>query len=158
LIEHINNLSDKELLETQEAAEKALRQQGITFSVYGDKEAEEKILPFDILPRVIPANEWAAIEPGMKQRIKALNLFIDDVYNEQRILNDGVIPKDLVLSSECYLPQCRGISPPKKIWIHITGTDLVCIGFLGIVHWAVWVLLKIPDHLLGFGLGHLVAP
>jgi uncharacterized circularly permuted ATP-grasp superfamily protein len=128
LIEHINNLSDKELLETQEAAEKALRQQGITFSVYGDKEAEEKILPFDILPRVIPANEWAAIEPGMKQRIKALNLFIDDVYNEQRILNDGVIPKDLVLSSECYLPQCRGISPPKKIWIHITGTDLVRDG------------------------------
>jgi len=125
LIERINNLPAQELLQTQEAAEKALRQQGITFSVYGDEQGEEKIFPFDILPRIIPAKEWAELEPGMKQRIKALNLFIDDVYNEQRILNDGVIPKDLVLSSECYLPQCKGISPPKKIWIHITGTDLV---------------------------------
>ena len=125
LIERINNLPEQELLQTQEAAEKALRQQGITFSVYGDEQGEEKIFPFDILPRIIPAKEWAELEPGMKQRIRALNLFIDDVYNEQRILNDGVIPKDLVLSSECYLPQCKGISPPKKIWIHITGTDLV---------------------------------
>ena len=125
LIERINNLPAQELLQTQEAAEKALRQQGITFSVYGDEQGEEKIFPFDILPRIIPAKEWAELEPGMKQRIKALNLFIDDVYNEQRILNDGIIPKDLVLSSECYLPQCQGISPPKKIWIHITGTDLV---------------------------------
>ncbi len=128
LIERINALPAKDLRRRQKAAERALYQQGITFSVYGDKKGNEKIMPFDILPRVVTAAEWEVLERGMKQRIKALNLFIDDIYNDQKILKDNVIPKELVLSSECYLKQCKGLSPPKGIWIHITGTDLVRDG------------------------------
>ncbi|MDB2414875.1 circularly permuted type 2 ATP-grasp protein [Rickettsiales bacterium] len=125
LVERINGLPNNDLRRRQKAAENALYQQGITFSVYGDKKGTEKIMPFDILPRIITAKEWKILEKGLKQRIKALNLFIDDIYNGQKILKDKIIPKDLVLSSECYQKQCEGMSPPKKIWIHITGTDLV---------------------------------
>lgn len=125
LIDHIKSISQKDLLRRQKAAENALYQQGITFSVYGDKKGTEKIFPFDILPRIITANEWTVIEKGLKQRIKALNLFIDDVYSKQKIFKDIPALKELVLTSECYLKECRGITPPKKIWIHITGTDLV---------------------------------
>ncbi len=125
LIEQINSLHPKELRRRQKAAERALHQQGITFSVYGDKKGTEKIFPFDILPRIVPAAEWEILEKGLKQRIEALNLFIDDVYGDQKILKDKIVPETLVLSSECYLKQCVGLSPPKKIWIHVTGTDLV---------------------------------
>jgi len=128
LIEHVNGMSANELRRRQKSAEHALYQQGITFSVYGNKKGTEKIMPFDILPRVITAEEWMIFERGMKQRIKALNMFINDVYNDQKILKDNIVPKDLVLSSECYLKQCEGLSPPKGIWIHITGTDLVRDG------------------------------
>jgi uncharacterized circularly permuted ATP-grasp superfamily protein len=124
-IDQINALSTKELRSRQKAAEHALHQQGITFSVYGNKSGTEKIFPFDILPRIIPSNEWDVLERGLRQRIEALNLFIDDIYNDQKILKDKAVPKSLVLSSQCYLKQCIGLSPPKKIWIHITGTDLV---------------------------------
>lgn len=128
LIDHVNALSGKDLRRRQKAAEQALYQQGITFSVYGNAKGTEKIFPFDILPRIVTAKEWSVLERGMKQRIKALNLFINDIYNDQKILKDKVIPKELVLSSECYLKQCEGLSPPKGIWIHITGTDLVRDG------------------------------
>ena len=125
LIEQINALSPKELRRLQKAAELALYQQGITFSVYGDKKGTEKIIPFDIIPRIVPGDEWAILERGLKQRIEALNLFIDDVYNGQKILKDKAIPSQLVLSSACYLKQCKGLKPPGGVWIHITGTDLV---------------------------------
>jgi len=125
LFDHLNELTAKDLRRRQKAAEYALFQQGITFSVYGNKKGTEKIFPFDILPRIIKAKEWSVLELGMKQRIRALNLFIDDIYNEQKILKDKIIPRELILSSECYLKQCQGISPKNKIWIHITGTDLV---------------------------------
>ena len=125
LVEQINALPPKELLRMQKASELALYQQGITFSVYGDKKGTEKIMPFDIIPRIVPGDEWAVLEKGLKQRITALNLFINDVYNEQKILKDKIIPKELILSSACFLKQCQGIKPPKGIWIHITGTDLV---------------------------------
>ncbi len=125
LIEQINSLPPKELKRLQSAAELALYQQGITFNVYGDKKGTEKIIPFDIIPRVVPADEWAMLERGLKQRIEALNMFIDDIYNEQKILKDKIIPEKLVLSSACYLKQCIGLKPPGGIWIHITGTDLV---------------------------------
>ncbi len=127
-VEQINALPQKELRRRQKAAEHALHQQGITFSVYGDKKGTEKIFPYDIIPRIVPAKEWEVMERGLKQRIKALNLFIDDIYNDQKILKDGAVPRSLVLSSECYLKQCEGLSPPKGIWIHITGTDLVRDG------------------------------
>jgi len=125
LIEQINALPPKELRRLQKAAELALYQQGITFSVYGDKKGTEKIIPFDIIPRIVPGDEWAILERGLKQRIEALNLFIDDIYNEQKILKDKIIPSSLILSSACYLKQCKGLKPPNGVWIHITGTDLV---------------------------------
>jgi len=125
LLKQINALSPKELRARQKAAEQLLYQQGITFSVYGDKKGTEKIFPFDIIPRVVPSEEWSVLEAGLKQRIEALNLFIDDIYHDQKILKDKIIPKALVLSSACYLKQCRGLTPPKGIWVHITGTDLV---------------------------------
>lgn len=125
LVEQINALPPKELMRIQKASELALYQQGITFSVYGDKKGTEKIMPFDIIPRIVPGDEWAVLERGLKQRITALNLFIHDIYNEQKILKDKIVPKELILSSACYLKQCQGLKPPKGIWIHITGTDLV---------------------------------
>ncbi len=125
LIEKINNLAFKELKQRQRAAELMLYQLGNTFNVYGNKKGREKILPFDIIPRIIPESQWRPIEAGLKQRIEALNLFIDDIYNEQKILKDNIIPAELILSSACYLQECRQLKVPKNIWIHITGTDLI---------------------------------
>jgi len=125
VVERFNALPLEELKRRQQAAEKALLQMGITFSVYGDEQGTERIFPFDIVPRIIPRNEWAEIEAGLKQRIQALNLFIDDLYHEQKILKDGIIPKELVFSASGYRTECIGLNPPGGIWCHITGTDLV---------------------------------
>ena len=97
----------------------------MTFSVYGSGEGTEKILPFDTIPRIIDIREWTVLEAGLKQRITALNLFIDDIYNDQKILNDGIIPRDLIESCPGYLKPMQGYNPPLGIWCHITGTDLV---------------------------------
>ncbi len=125
LMERIESFPDGELNRRQIAAEYALLRMGITFNVYADEQGIEKIFPFDLIPRIIGANEWNWIERGLKQRIHALNLFIDDVYHDQKILKDGVVPSDIVLSSERYLKQCIGLDPPRGVWCHITGTDLV---------------------------------
>ena len=125
LAERIEGFPDGELARRQIAAEYALLRMGITFNVYADEQGIEKIFPFDLIPRIIDANEWNWIERGLKQRIHALNLFIDDVYHDQKILKDGVVPSDVVLSSERYLKPCIGLDPPRGIWCHITGTDLV---------------------------------
>ncbi len=125
LMERIESFPDGELNRRQIAAEYALLRMGITFNVYADEQGIEKIFPFDLIPRIIDANEWEWIERGLKQRIHALNLFIDDVYHDQKILKDGVVPSDVVLSSERYLKPCIGLDPPRGIWCHITGTDLV---------------------------------
>ena len=109
----------------QKAAEALLLKMGITFNVYGQDEGREKIFPFDIIPRIVPAQDWQQIETGLKQRIYALNEFLQDVYNEKKILKDGVIPEELILSSRTYRKECEGFTPPKGIWCHITGTDLV---------------------------------
>jgi uncharacterized circularly permuted ATP-grasp superfamily protein len=115
----------EELQLRQQAAEKTLLQMGITFSVYGDDQGAERIFPFDIVPRIIPHHEWSGIETGLKQRVQALNLFIDDLYHDQKILKDGIIPTDLVLSASGYRSECQGLNPPGGVWCHITGTDLV---------------------------------
>ena len=128
LVERIEGFPDGELARRQIAAEYALLRMGITFNVYADEQGVEKIFPFDLIPRIIDANEWNWIEQGLKQRIHALNLFIDDVYHDQKIIKDGVIPAEVVLSSERYLQQCIGLDPPRGIWCHITGTDLVRDG------------------------------
>jgi len=125
LAKAIESLPDGELLTRQQAAEQALLQMGITFNVYGEKAGVEKIFPFDILPRIVSSGEWGRIEAGLKQRIRALNLFIDDIYHHQRILKDGILPRDIIFTAKSYRQQCVGWNPPAGIWCHITGTDLV---------------------------------
>jgi uncharacterized circularly permuted ATP-grasp superfamily protein len=119
------SLADGELARRQCAAERALLDLGITFNVYGEESGAEKIFPFDVVPRIVEALEWETIERGLKQRIRALNLFIDDVYGAGRILADRVVPRELVLGASAYLPQCVGLKPPKGVWCHVVGTDLV---------------------------------
>src|SRR5262245_51062952 len=125
LLETIESLEEGHLLRSQRAAERLLLQMGITFNVYGDSAGTERIFPFDLIPRIVRADEWEWIERGLKQRIHSLNEFIDDVYHDQKILKDKVIPEEVVRSAAFYRRQCRGINPPGRVWCHITGTDLV---------------------------------
>ena len=106
----------------------AFLRQGITFNVYGDSAGTEKIFPFDMLPRIIPAKEWEYLERGLTQRITALNLFLHDIYHEQRILKDGVIPPHYVLSGKHFRREFAGFNVPKDIYIHVCGTDLIRDG------------------------------
>jgi uncharacterized circularly permuted ATP-grasp superfamily protein len=125
VLETINSLDIGQLLRYKHAAERLLLQWGITFNVYGDNQGTERIFPFDLLPRIVPAAEWDYIERGLKQRIHALNAFIDDIYHDQKILKDGAIPADVVTSAVSYRKECHGLNPPFGVWCHITGTDLV---------------------------------
>ncbi|MCA9238792.1 MAG: circularly permuted type 2 ATP-grasp protein [Planctomycetales bacterium] len=124
-IGRLEELGVDELRRRQSAADMQMRNAGITFNVYGHQDGVEKVWPFDIMPRVIGHQEWERIEAGLRQRVTALNLFIDDVYNEQRILNDGVVPRDLIMSSKPLRPEMQGFSPTHKAWCHISGVDLV---------------------------------
>ena len=126
IAEKLSRMSVAELAECRQTAEAALRRLGITFNVYGDEGAQERIMPFDVIPRVIANEEWSYMEKGLIQRITALNLFLEDIYHDQKIIHDNVIPADVVLSSKGFLKECMGFSPPKKIWCHITGTDIIC--------------------------------
>ncbi len=128
LLDTLATLPDGEILNRQRAAERLLLQMGITFNVYGEQAGVEKIFPFDILPRIVSAEEWVRIDLGLKQRIRALNLFIDDLYHDQKILNDGIVPREIILSAKSFRHQCIGFNPPRGIWCHITGTDLVRHG------------------------------
>lgn len=125
LVRRLIALTDGELERRQKAADLTLLNMGITFNVYGHEAGTEKIWPFDIIPRIIDAAEWDYIERGLKQRIRALNAFIGDIYNEQKILHDGVLPEYLLASAQTLLRPCAGLKPPRDIWCHITGTDLV---------------------------------
>jgi uncharacterized circularly permuted ATP-grasp superfamily protein len=125
LVRRIESLAGGELMALQKAAEASLMQMGITFNVYGDSAGTERIFPFDIIPRIIEAAEWEVIEAGLKQRIFAINSFIDDIYHDRAIIKDRIVPEDLVLSGQSYRPQCAGLNPPRGIWCHVTGTDLV---------------------------------
>ncbi|SMF24913.1 circularly permuted type 2 ATP-grasp protein [Pseudobacteriovorax antillogorgiicola] len=125
IIDQINALPTGDLKKRQKAAEMHLLQAGITFNVYGSRKGKEKIFPFDIIPRVIQHEEWSILEKGLMQRIHALNLFIDDIYNDCKILKDGVIPKEVILSAESYRKESVGMKPPNGVWIHVTGTDLI---------------------------------
>jgi uncharacterized circularly permuted ATP-grasp superfamily protein len=125
IVERINSLPDGDLKRRQLAAEAALLEMGITFAVYGSEEGADRIFPFDVIPRIVEPSDWLHIERGLKQRIYAINLFLNDVYNEQRITKDKVIPLDLIESSRVFRSQCMNLSPPKGIWCHITGTDII---------------------------------
>jgi uncharacterized circularly permuted ATP-grasp superfamily protein len=125
LVHLINQMQPGELVRRQRAIERSLYQMGITFTVYSDSAGTEKIMPFDILPRIISSVLWHHIEAGLKQRIKALNHFLADVYSDRQIVADGVIPAELIDSASTYLPQCQGLKPFHDVWCHVTGTDLV---------------------------------
>ncbi|WXB15612.1 circularly permuted type 2 ATP-grasp protein [Pendulispora albinea] len=125
LARKLESLSAEELRARQVAAERALLTRGITFNVYGSDAGTEKIFPFDIIPRVMPASTWTTIERGLKQRVIALNLFLTDIYGPQKIVKEGVVPQSLVASAAGFLPACRDVKPPRGIYCHVVGTDLV---------------------------------
>jgi uncharacterized circularly permuted ATP-grasp superfamily protein len=125
LIDRINGMTPEELLRRKDAAQVMLLKMGVTFNVYSDDEGQERILPFDIIPRIIANPEWQTLEAGLKQRIYALNQFLQDIYGDQKILKDGIIPAELIQSATGFLKPCMGMKPPADIWCHITGTDLV---------------------------------
>ncbi len=125
VIDRLHQLSKSELVSRQKAAEAAFMQMGITFGVYGDQKGLEKVFPFDIIPRIVNAKDWDLIDRGIKQRVYALNKFINDIYNEQKIIKDGIIPREMILSSIAYRKECVGLKPPKGIWCHISGIDLI---------------------------------
>src|SRR6476661_4774979 len=106
-------------------ADVSFRNQGITFSVYGDTRGVEKTFPFDLVPRIVPANEWETIERGLVQRITALNLFCQDIYHEQRILKEKIIPAELIYGAKMFRREMFHVTVPRNIYIHICGTDLV---------------------------------
>jgi uncharacterized circularly permuted ATP-grasp superfamily protein len=123
--EHISKLDWRKLNLLQNAADRAQYSMGMTFNVYSDKQGVERILPLDVIPRIIDGKDWAYLERGLEQRIKALNLFIHDLYHDQKILKDKVIPRELIMSSGTYLKQCEGLNPPENVWCHITGSDMI---------------------------------
>jgi len=126
LWEHIRRAGQSELGTAAQAAHLALRTEGVTFTVYSEnEEGIERVWPFDLLPRIIPAAEWEPIEAGLKQRVHALNLFLRDLYHEQRILKDGVLPAQLIFEGKDFRREIMDIEPPQGIYTHISGIDLV---------------------------------
>lgn len=125
VIEYLKSTSKEALTKKEELSKQLFMSQGVTFTVYSDNEGIEKIFPFDIVPRIVTAKEWDTIELGIKQRLKALNLFIKDIYNEQFIIKDGIIPADLIYSCPNFLREMKGIKVPHDIYIHISGVDLI---------------------------------
>ncbi len=121
----MQTMTADELARRQKAADRSMVQLGITFNVYGDTQGRERIIPFDIVPRIIANKEWQWLERGLKQRITALNLFLEDIYHDQRIVRDDVVPEHVVATATGFRKQCIGLTPPRGIWCHITGTDLV---------------------------------
>jgi len=123
--ERLSGLSIEALKRRATNANAELYNLGITFTVYSDAKTIDRILPFDVIPRVLSGEEWQHIESGIVQRITALNLLLDDIYHEQRILRDGVVPRDLILGNRNYRPLMRGIDLPYKTYVNICGTDIV---------------------------------
>ena len=116
------------IAQKRDEAERAFHRVGITFAVYGEDAGTERLIPFDLVPRIIPADEWALLERGLKQRVRALNLFLDDVYHDQRILKAGAIPADRVLGNAQYRREMAGMDVPGGIYAHIAGVDIVRAG------------------------------
>lgn len=125
LVDRLGRLNANEFLERRSSADLVFINNGVTFSVYSDRRGTEKIFPFDLIPRPVHGDEWDRLEAGLVQRIRALNLFLDDVYHDQRILKEDVIPANLVLESKGYRREMIGFSPPGKQYLHVVGTDLI---------------------------------
>ncbi|MBN9390646.1 MAG: circularly permuted type 2 ATP-grasp protein [Chloroflexi bacterium] len=125
LFSRFNELSPAEIEARKQIVNVFFLNQGITFTVYGNNEGVERIFPFDIIPRIVPGREWDIVERGLTQRITALNLFLHDVYHDQKILRDKVVPAELVLGSKHFRREFVGVNPPLNVYIHITGTDII---------------------------------
>jgi uncharacterized circularly permuted ATP-grasp superfamily protein len=121
----IEQLGIDRLRRRQQAAEAEIHALGITFTVYDEKSNIDRDWPFDIIPRALPAREWEGVSRGLEQRLRALNAFIDDLYNEQRVVAAGVFPGELLATSRKFVAECRGVHPPFGVWAHICGSDLV---------------------------------
>lgn len=128
VFDYFNRLSLEELKSRQKNLEASMINMGITFNVYSEEGGTERIIPIDIIPRIILAKEWAHLEKGLKQRIRALNEFLLDIYGQQRILKDRIIPAETVFSSKGFIKECMHVRPLKDVYIHITGTDLIRNG------------------------------
>jgi uncharacterized circularly permuted ATP-grasp superfamily protein len=124
VVRYLASLGDG-LRERQRAAEMVIQTMGITFTVYSESDQKDRAWPFDVIPRIIPAPEWAAISEGLTQRLTALNMFIDDLYGDQRAVKDGILPPEILASSKNFREQCVGVRPPGGLWAHICGSDLV---------------------------------
>src|SRR5436305_8086484 len=125
LCERLALLGSPELERRHKVADLMMRHQGITFTVYGRKKGVERIMPFDPIPRLVPPDEWERIERGLRQRVRALNLFLHDVYHGRLILKDRVVPSELVLGASGYRREAVGLRIPKEIYIHVSGIDLI---------------------------------
>ncbi len=120
--------NNERLAQKSKEAEAFFRRTGITFNVYGEHDAEERLIPFDLVPRIISSREWTKLSKGIEQRIYAINAFLHDIYNRQEILRAGIIPTELIAQNDAFLPQMMDFSPPGNIYTHIVGTDIVRTG------------------------------
>src|SRR5262249_16773987 len=126
LWEHIRQVGQSTLAAKAREAHLALHTEGVTFTVYDQtEEGIERVWPFDLIPRIIPSAEWAFLEAGLKQRVRALNLFLNDVYHGQRILKDRVVPAELVYEGQDFRRNMMGVRPPRGIYTHISGIDII---------------------------------
>ena len=109
-------------------AELLFRRIGITFAVYGDAEAQERLIPFDVIPRIMSAKEWALLERGLKQRVRALNMFLRDIYHGRDVLRANIIPEDLIFQNPVFRPEMNGHDVPHDVYVHVAGIDIVRIN------------------------------
>jgi uncharacterized circularly permuted ATP-grasp superfamily protein len=123
-----SNEDPARLIKKSKEAEAFFRRTGITFNVYGEEAAQERLIPFDLIPRIISNREWMKLSKGIEQRVRAINMFLHDVYNRQEILRAGVIPIELIAKNVAFLPQMMGFTPPGGVYTHIVGTDIVRTG------------------------------
>ena len=113
------------LASSRQDADLLFRRVGITFNVYGDQEGAERLIPFDLIPRILTAAEWATLERGLAQRVNALNAFLQDIYHDQRIIEEKIVPADLIYKNSQYRPELHGVKLPHDVWAHISGIDIV---------------------------------
>lgn len=125
LVSHLRSLTDDDIRDRRNSADVAIKKMGITFTVYSEEGNIDRSWPFDIIPRVISSKQWERTAEGLEQRLRALNLFINDLYHEQKIVKDGILPSHILENSKNFRPECVGVSPPFGVWAHICGTDLV---------------------------------
>lgn len=125
LVSYLKSLNDEEVERRRLAAEATIREMGVTFTVYTEEGNIDRAWPFDIIPRAISKKQWDKTAAGLKQRLQALNMFIDDLYHDQKIIKDGIIPEYVLKQSKNFRKECVGVSPPFGVWAHICGTDLV---------------------------------